>query len=370
MEKRIFVAIGVSIAFLWLWAIVAPRLFPELARPAVKPVPAATAAPPSAARPGSPGDARAVLPAPAGIAAAPKVEPVAAVSAASVRETVIETPDYVARFSNRGAQLVSFELRNYRTQANGPVDLVKRRGQSRTDYPFSIESGNAEVSRRLNSALYEVSEVEQRGVRTLQYKFSAPDGLRATKTFHFGRNQYMFDFAIEVKAPVPYRLVIGPGIRNLEKRELTNAALITGNGVVQREGKLKLVGREDGDRLSIFEESEFVGIEDNYFLTGLRPSKAGSSTIRRVRFPGDGKSVRDEIYAGLNATGEGSVSGTAFFGPKETHLLDNYGLGKMLQYGMFGAIARVLLAMLTWINQFTQNFGFAIIVLTIFIRRS
>ncbi|MBK5259997.1 MAG: membrane protein insertase YidC [Thermoanaerobaculia bacterium] len=371
MEKRIFVAIGVSIAFLWLWAIVAPRLFPELAKPAVKPTSAATStsAPRTSASAGSPSGARIVPPSPAAIVAPrTEIEPVAAVSADAIRETVIETPDYVARFSNRGAQLVSFQLRNYRTHANGPVDLVKRRAASRTDYPFAIESASADVSRRLNSALYEVSELEDRGVRTLQYKFSSPDGLRATKTFRLGRNQYLFDFTIEVKAPSPYRVVIGPGIRNLEKRELANAALITGNGVVQREGKLKLLSREKGDRLSIFEESEFVGIEDNYFLTGLRPSKAGASTIRRVKFRGDGKSVREEIYAGLNATGEGSVTGSAFFGPKETHLLDNYGLGKMLQYGMFGAIARVLLAMLTWINQFTRNFGFAIIVLTIFIK--
>ena len=32
MEKRIFVAILISIGFLWLWAAVAPKLFPELAK--------------------------------------------------------------------------------------------------------------------------------------------------------------------------------------------------------------------------------------------------------------------------------------------------------------------------------------------------
>jgi len=36
MEKRIFVAVLISIGFLWLWAAVAPKLFPDLMK---KPVP-------------------------------------------------------------------------------------------------------------------------------------------------------------------------------------------------------------------------------------------------------------------------------------------------------------------------------------------
>src|SRR5437588_10008401 len=37
MEKRIFAAVLISIGFLWLWAAVAPKLFPDLMK---KPVPA------------------------------------------------------------------------------------------------------------------------------------------------------------------------------------------------------------------------------------------------------------------------------------------------------------------------------------------
>ncbi len=33
MEKRIFAAVLVSIGLLWLWAALAPKLFPELAAP-------------------------------------------------------------------------------------------------------------------------------------------------------------------------------------------------------------------------------------------------------------------------------------------------------------------------------------------------
>lgn len=370
MEKRIFAAIGVSIAFLWLWAALAPRLFPELAKPAKPPV--ASTATTSPAQPSSTATSAPVSAAPQPVPAQPAMlagQPVTPISATAVQVSVVETPEYVARFSNRGAQLVSFQLKHYNTSvSHQPVDLVKRRDASRSDYPFAIESSSAAINQRLNTSLYEVTDRMDRGERVLEYRFASPDGLRATKTFRFGKSPYLFQFSADVKSPAPYRVVIGPGIRNLEKRELENVALVTGNGVVQTGGKLKLTKREKGDRLQIFEGAEFAGIEDNYFLTGLRAAKTATGTIRRVQFRRDAKTVRDEVYAGLNASPDGTVAGSAFFGPKETHLLDSYGLGKMLQYGMFGAIARVLLTLLIWINQFTQNYGFAIIVLTILIK--
>jgi YidC/Oxa1 family membrane protein insertase len=62
------------------------------------------------------------------------------------------------------------------------------------------------------------------------------------------------------------------------------------------------------------------------------------------------------------------MSGEAFFGPKETKMMDQYGMGDALQFGWFGLIARFFLKALVWIHQFTKNYGFAIIVLTVLIK--
>src|SRR5262249_17882807 len=72
--------------------------------------------------------------------------------------------------------------------------------------------------------------------------------------------------------------------------------------------------------------------------------------------------------AALNATPAGVVSGSSFFGPKETALMDTYHFERTMQFGMFGVVARVLLVAMTWINKFTHNYGFAIIVITFVIR--
>ncbi|MFZ2489883.1 MAG: membrane protein insertase YidC [Thermoanaerobaculia bacterium] len=368
MEKRIFAAIIVSIALLWGWAAIAPKLFPELAR---KPEPARVAktdsAPattptgtqtPAAVAEGSP------APVPASNAA-----PVTPISADRVQQSVVEGPGFVARFSNRGAQMVSFQLKSYkRKRSDQPVELVKGRDPLRTDFPFSIVSADAALANRLNSALWSVTESGEGSKKTLEYRYAGADGVSATKTFRFTGRAYLFDFSVSVNSPAKYRLAIGPGIRTLGAEEHDNKVLITGNGVVQADGDFSLVNREKGDRVQTFDGIEYIGIEDNYFLSILRPTRGGEGVINRVAFFDQAKKRRDDLYASVNATTDGVVAGEAFFGPKEAKLLDGYNLGEALQFGWFGVIARFLLTALVWINQYTLNFGWAIVVLTIVIK--
>lgn len=356
MEKRIFVAVVLSIAFLGLWSFVIPKLFPELAK---KPVPPVTK--PVGGKATTPAPKAAVTPAPPTAVA----HPTAPVAARMLHQSFVDTPEFTAVFSNRGAELVSFKLKQYQTSDKQPVELVKGREPNRTDFPFSIEAKDQQVTDRLNSALYAVTEHDERGVRVIDYRYS--DGhISVTKTFRVGP-EYQFDFSVNVTPPVPYRVVVGPGIRTLAPDEQDSRFIVTGNGLAQTDGKLKVLSREKGDRVNIYDDVQFVGIEDNYFLTVLKPAKGGQAVIHRADFK-EGKEVRKELYAGVNAAADGTVSGQAFFGPKQTKVVEAYGLDSTLQFGFFGFIARILLDVLIWINKTTRNYGVAIIVLTVLIK--
>lgn len=363
MERRIFLAIVISIAFLWGWAALAPKLFPELAK---KPVPAAkpavektTTAVPSAA-PAAP-RAQTVVTAPAPAAVSP-------VSAQAVQLTVIDKPEYRAVVSNRGGQLVSFRLKAYtQKHSKQPVELIKARGANRRDYPFAIQATDRALADRLNGALYSVTERNDRGAHVVEYRYS--DGrTTATKSFRFSSQPYLFEFSINVTPPVPYRVAIGPGIRTLDPEEQDSRIVTTGNGVIEREGKFRIITREKGDPLRVFDSVEYLGIADNYFLTALRPAHGGEGLLQRFSlYDRVTKKRREDLYAAVNAV-NGSVAGDAFFGPKETKLLDRYGFGDALQFGWLGLIARFLLEALVWLNKFTHNYGWAIIVLTILLK--
>lgn len=362
MEKRIFLAVLLSIAVLGLWALVAPKLFPDLMKPAPQAVAEKPAGPQKA--PAAPVPARS-----AGAAIPPATPHVVApqpVSARSLVLTKIDAPNFIATFSNRGAQLISFRLKHYKMPDGSLVELVKARDPSRTDFPFALEASNAAMTERLDSALYALQDHMENGQRVLEYRYAGADGVSATKTFRLTQ-EYLFSFAVAVTPVVPYRVIIGPGIRTLAPDEAESRFTITGNGVVQQQGSLKIITREKSPELAVYDSVDFVGVEDNYFLSVLRPEKSGPALLRAVDF-GNGKNKRREIYAALNSTPDGTVSGSAFFGPKETGLLDRYGMEKTLQLGMFGVIARFFLIVLNWINRGTHNYGFAIIVLTILIK--
>ncbi len=304
---------------------------------------------------------------PASIAAAPSVTPVVATTA---QNTVVDSAEYRAVFSNRGAQLVSFQLKGYnRKQSKELVDLVKARERSRTEYPFTIvpEKSHADLN-RLNSVLYAVSDRNEKGQRVIEYTYS--DGrVSAKKTFRFTPNEpFLFDFSTSITPPVAYRVAIGPGISTLSSAEADSRVHITGNGVQQVAGKFRVTPREKAATLKSVGNVDFIGIEDNYFMTALRPDHGGEGVFQRVAFFNDKKVHRDDLYAAINAASDGTVRGEAFFGPKETKILDRYGLDAALQFGWFGLIARFFLEALVWLNQFTHNYGFAIIVLTILIK--
>jgi YidC/Oxa1 family membrane protein insertase len=364
MEKRIFVAVLVSIGLLWLWAAIAPKLFPDL----VKPRPTVNSPAPAVTKSTPPPPTATVVPAPP-VAAPPSVppKPMSPISASTVQYVTINAQHFVARFSNRGAELVSFQLTDYKAKdGKTAVELVKTRDVARIDFPFALELRDPRLTTELNSALYAVSERRSEDEHILEFRYAGADGVGVTKTFRI-RDEYLFNFAVAVTPPQPYRVIVGPGIRTLEPDEKDSQFTITGNGVVQRDDDLKIIRREKSDSMNVYDSVQFVGIEDNYFLSALRPEKSGGAVLRAAEF-GEGKDKRRELYAGLNSSADGVVVGSAFFGPKQTSILDRYGLQKTLQFGMFDIIARFFLIVLLWINRATHNYGWAIIVLTILIK--
>ncbi len=372
MEKRLFLAVFLSIAFLFAWGALAPRFFPELTR---KPAPKTaqteerTAPAKASAATAKPGAPSAPAAAPAGTAA-PVVT--AATAAASEERVVVRSDLYRAEFSNRGAQLVSFQLLAYPQKKGGaPVDLVAPREATRTDFPFAIGAADPAITDTVNAAFYRVERTTEGHATRLTFRWS-DGGIAVEKTFRLDPSRYLFAFDVRMSTPanVPWRLTIGPGMRNLLPEEEGNRFAQTGLGIVQYEDDLETLPKEKADAFQIFEgRPEFAGIEDNYFLSVLKPERGGAATFRKTEVPSSapGAKPRHELYAGINAAA-GVVSGTAYFGPKEVTRLDEYGLGNTLQFGIFGFISRILLTALIWINTWTVNYGWAIVVLTVIIK--
>jgi YidC/Oxa1 family membrane protein insertase len=240
MEKRIFVAVLLSFAILYGYSVIAPKLFPQFA-PKKPPVTATstTGTATSTSSTTSTNTTTAPVAPPPVVAPAAPAAPVQTIGATAVQNTRIETPDFIAVFSNRGAELTSFQLKRYHTKNGGYVELVKARPATRTDYPFAIVAQNRQVADRLNAALWQVTEAHDGQTTVIDYKY-ASDGVAASKTFRVAP-EYLFHFATAINPPMPYRVEIGPGIRTLDADEGQSQFTITGDAVIQRDDSLKVI---------------------------------------------------------------------------------------------------------------------------------
>ncbi|MBW3671737.1 MAG: hypothetical protein KY432_08720, partial [Acidobacteria bacterium] len=123
MEKRLFIAILVSIGFLWAWGMIAPRLFPELAprKPVQTEQGRETQTPPDPSRiPSGDGASRSATLADDQPPVTPVTKPAGYVNgglepvrATQQQSVVLENEHIRATFTNEGAVLRSLRLKGY-----------------------------------------------------------------------------------------------------------------------------------------------------------------------------------------------------------------------------------------------------------------
>src|SRR4029450_11088076 len=139
-------------------------------------------------------------PAPApGASASPAVAPTAAPAAAAVADTEerrVEgsTADLGVAFNNRGARLISWELKRFVDREGHPEELVQTLKDAPP--PLDIEPGDAELDARLKDALFlpsaPVVTVAPGESGELRLRYAAGD-VEAEKAFRFPGRGYLVE---------------------------------------------------------------------------------------------------------------------------------------------------------------------------------
>jgi YidC/Oxa1 family membrane protein insertase len=359
-EKRLLVAAALSMGILLLWT----KLFPGPAPTAARP-PAATTAP----------AAKAPAPTPAAASPAAPAEPV---SAAEETLTTVENGFLRAVFSNRGAVLTSLVLLKYRDAEGRPLELV-RTLPPEAPKPFSLDFGSrTDLTEKLAKALFVVEKPTGNSVK-LRY---ADSSVAVTKELALGAD-YLCQGKVAVVGPA-YSIVVGPGLRNTTEQERSSsyvqpptAIAAVGNGIQRMradkaeklEAEARKAGRESGVEWAVAAGS-FAGLEDNYFLTVLVPRRA--ATARILAFGHKDSAGRPQAEVALALTGRGETDFAAYFGPKDLDVLGRYRLGleRTVDFGwvVFDVVARPLLWLLKKTYATVGNYGWSILIVTLFIR--
>ena len=153
----------------------------------------------------------------------PEGPPVTA--AAAAESIVVESDALRAVFTNRGAALESWELKDYLDEVSGePVDLVPRELPPQEPAPFSVAFADPALTARAAAGLYRASRSTVRvrdRAETLAFEFEDAGGLRVRKEFRFDPAANPFVVMVSIDADLAGQPLVpivrwGPALGGVE----------------------------------------------------------------------------------------------------------------------------------------------------------
>jgi YidC/Oxa1 family membrane protein insertase len=391
METRTILAVVLSIAVFLVFTFLGQHYAPK--PPANAPQ---TAEQTQTAEPAKPTPAPAPAP-------SPVAQPQASIPAAPARpsgparDVVVETDLYRAVFSEQGAGLKSFQLKNYRQSLPietiskfhlGPVsfelerfkdhghdvaklkEMVTAAPNQPLPLSFSWEGRNLSVKSGL---VYHASvpSLTLKGDQTadLVFKGVTPEGLVVTRSYSFTGNSYVFRL---------YSAVANQGSDPLEGKvslDLTGTSVgeaheaqelaILANGKLEefKSGKLK-------EPKVFADKVKWIGLNELYFLAAAAPAKAPETQATLLETPPNQLLGSLNLPAKINPNQEVPALYNFYIGPKNINDLKaaNLSLDRAVNFGWFDVLARPALRFLIWLNSYVHNYGWSLIILTILLR--
>jgi YidC/Oxa1 family membrane protein insertase len=370
MEKRTLMAFVLSFLILILWSVVFGPKSDQVPKPKEPKEKAATEK--SVATPTAPKQTAPVAqkaPATKQIEAGPKVDE---------KKIEIHTPLYRAVISNSGPSITSFKLKRFRQTLNPDAPLIEM---------VNLKEGTEDFLRiafeRLNSgkngkitfqADPDVSNLKlNTSPRELVFKGTSPDGLSIRQTYRFYPDQYRIDVKIELanKSANTIKGTVASYLKALPPQDKRSYYSYVGLAILLDQD-LKEVEIEEADDSKEFKgRINWIAYEDDYFISAIIPQDPEKGIFRGRMLPSgllEGRHLPPAIS--LNPSEQAAPQYTLYIGPRDLETLKHLGknLERAVNFGWTDIIAKPLLYVLRFFNQYINNYGVSIILLTILVK--
>ena len=376
MERRVLLAISLSFLVLFVYQT-------YFAPP--PPAPAGAQAP-AISTPGVAGSAAVAAQPPATPTPAPAAAPGSVlVGESAERDITVETRTVRAVFTNRGARLRSWVLKDYKNDGGQPLDLVpKPENVNNALTPFSLRLDDAALTSKANGGLYRSESpaaVDATAApTTLSFEWQDADGLHVTKSFTLEPDGYIVSVSVQARrgdqvlnTGIDWGPGLGDDIAYSPRGGFFSPNYSTpAQALVHRDGSVARLpatapATESGPFL-------YAGIDDHYFTALVLNDKASPAAIRfdhtPYLVPAKTEGAPAGHYVAFGVTFETpQTTQRFFFGPKafdQLRALDTE-MVRVINFGMFSWLAVPLLGALKWVHHYIGNWGWAIVALTILI---
>ena len=362
-EKRVLIAFAVSFVMLLLWR----YYFVKEAPPAPRSTPSSTA-------PGQPAKEKASAP----VVAPPAPSTMPVIEGHAAQDIIVESDLYKVAFSTRGAVAQSWILKKYRDEKQAPLDVIDDDACGKLGFPMSLSVAQSELTNMLNSALYVATPSGTSLKPPVKLEFTYSDGkVQAHKVFTFGAG---YDFHAEASVvqggqylPLQVAWPGGFGDHSVPRATISTVA----QGVYGSVGDLTTVAQRklSTDRL-VSGPLQLAGLEDRYFAGIFLPDSSddtfrlGRQTWTPTDWNGKESDKPTMLLAELGEAQPKPLAFRMFVGPKDLDVLraEKPPLDSLVNFGWFAFIAKPLFLGLRFIyDRWVHNYGWAIIILTLFI---
>ena len=365
MEKRAFIAVGLSIAVFYLFSMLFGPDKQKVAPPATQSVssPASSSAALSQQAP--------VLQSPVAIAG------LSLPAKAPLKEITVDTDLYTAQFSTHGASLKSMMLKNYREE-NSPkakkVTLGNDADPNILSFSTRASGFNLPDSTDFTTDVESIT-IEKGGTRQLTFNYISGQGYTVRKIYTFSSGAYGIKLETQVfnnsAAPlvgsIQHVMTYPAEPKVKDNRFDTAGAFLFSDNSLQT-NKIKDVATAS----KRYEKTiMWSGFADKYFLNAILAEKNSIASVElKKNSAGFFESIVSAPQFTINPGQSATTTSRLFVGPKDLDILKAQGnlLEQSLDLGWFTVIAKPLLYSLKYFYSYVGNYGVAIIIITIILK--
>ncbi len=300
------------------------------------------------------------------------------VEAETEQTVVVENENYRVEFTNRGAVVTSWQLKQYNDSLGEPLDLVHADGAKRYGMPFRLVRPGGDPIEGTDEALFAFNR--GRNVRnapeTLTFEYAKP-GLRVLKRFAFEASGHVVQVETQVvEADRPQRHLLSWAGGFGDTAQAGNS--VHSQTYYYTDGDIEYVPADDAEdeRITHSGPFPFVGIGDLFFTAAAIPEpgqdiRIETSAIEIV--PAGAEPGDEQTYVAGAFGGATDNRFRLYVGPKSRSSLAEVGeVGNafrgIVDYGFFAFIAEPLFIMLRWVHSnIVANWGWSIVIITVLI---
>ena len=290
----------------------------------------------------------------------------------SVRTIVVDTPLYVATFSEGGAVVKSFVLKKFRETVAADSPLKEIINPELPNGSFWVSTRNQSIT-GLSQAVFSTTdplEINVAGQKeTLKFVWVSQTGVAVEKVFRFSPDSYLVGLDVTLKngsaTPVQDSLVLSMA------KDFESAGTSYGfegpsaflDGSLEQ---IKIKNIEDEN--SFNGQIDWIALEGRYFMSAVLPAEVIKAGLKlgltnETRVTAGFVQPEAVIHPGTQKTYAYQI----FNGPRSWTLLRGYNnkLDKAVNFGMFDILAKPCLWLMNTIYAVIPNYGIAIIILTL-----